>query len=265
MHLVKPSVDLLMAPQVRAEGMNRWLKRLGAEKYIWDKAESDAENAVMAIAKRCYMAFEPGLNPNVKRVRDEITEYLTNILKSKHGSVLAHATFTFGIEGVSRVFTGEMNRHAIGMAISEGSMRFISFDDMGLVETSAMEKPKDIFDEIATQFVCGIFGHTEEAYKNSMTAMREHGYDEQPFSRKKEVTSLMRRAIGMGIATGGVWSGNIRALRWICEQRGTVHAEEEILKVSKLLLGHMIGECPNLFGDFTVDEAGFWGPTHSKV
>lgn len=265
MHLVKPSVDLLVRPEVNKEGMDVWLARLKAKEYHWNKSESDAENLVMASAKRCYMAFEPGLNPNVKKVRDDITEYLTNILSSRHGSVLAHATFTFGIEGVSRVFTGEMNRHAIGMAISEGSMRFISFKDMGLVETEAMSKPKDIFDELTTEFIKDVFETTECGYDDLMMKMKNRDYDDLPFSRKKEITSLARRAIGMGIATGGVWSGNIRALRWICEQRGTKHSEEEILVVAQLILKIMMEECPNLFGDFKVDDKGFWTPEYSKV
>ena len=68
-------------------------------------------------AKRCYMSFEAGLNPNVTRVRKDLTEYLDNVLKSGHGSVLEHATYTFAIENVSRVFTGELNRHRAGVGI----------------------------------------------------------------------------------------------------------------------------------------------------
>ena len=265
MHLTKPSVELIMKPQIVKKGMDRWLKRLNAENYVCDKSESDAENGVMAFAKRCDMAFEPGLNPNVKKVRDDVTEYLTNILSSRHGSVTAHASFTFGIEGVSRVFTGEMNRHAAGMAISEGSMRFISFEDMGLVETEAMRNPKDVFDASITAFLVDSFETVEEKYTAIMNHMKVKGYDDLPFSRKKELTSLARRAIGMGIATGGVWTGNIRALRWICEQRGSKYAEEEILVVAQLILKEMMIECPNLFGDFKIDENGFYSPTYSKV
>lgn len=265
MHLTQPKVFMLAKPQLIPEGMEAWLKHLGADQYNWKKSDSDGENIVMAYAKRCYMAFEVGLNPNVKKVREDVQVYLENILKSRHGSVLAHAHYSFAIENVSRVFTGEMNRHSQGMDISEGSMRFISFDDMGLVETTAMREPKDIFDQIATNFVKGVFGKTEEAYLEAMEKMREQGYDGIPFNRKKEVTSLMRRAIGMGISTGGVWTGNIRALRWICETRGQHFAEEEILVVAMLMLHDMMKECPNLFGDFTVDDKGFYAPTYSKV
>ncbi len=265
MHLIKPSVHLLVKPQIVQKGMEEWLSQLGATGYAWKKSNSDAENLTMAFAKRCYLAFEPGLNPNVKKVREDVTEYLTNILKSGHGSVLEHAHFSFGIEGVSRVFTGEMNRHRAGMAISEGSMRFISFEDMGLVETSSMTDPKDKYDEELFLFLEGSFNSIELSYRQLMDSMRAKGYDDLPFSRKKELTSKARRAIGMGIATGGIWTGNVRALRHICELRGTKYAEEEILVVAQAILRIMMEECPNLFGDFSCDNEGFWAPKYSKV
>ena len=52
---------------------------------------------------------------------------------------------------------------------------------------------------------------------------------------------------------------------WICEQRGSKYAEEEILVVAQMLLATMMKECPNLFGDFRPDEKGFFQPAYSKV
>lgn len=265
MHLKAPKVTLLARPEIFEVGMAEWLERLGAKNYNWNKTQSAAENMVMAFAKRCYMSFEPGLNPNVQKVREEIAEYLDNILASGHGSVLEHAYFSFGIEGVSRVFTGEMNRHRAGMAISEGSMRFISFEDLGLVITTSMEEPKDAFDEHVNHFLDSSFHADERAYQGLMGAMRLDGYDDLPMARKKELTSKARRAIGMGISTGGIWTGNVRALRHICELRGTKYAEEEILEVSQQILKIMMVQCPNLFGDFTRDEKGLYSPKYSKV
>ncbi len=182
MHKTTPKVFLLVQPQIIHHEMQAWLEEIGAGNYVWDKSTSDAENMVMAFAKRCYMAFEPGLNPNVKKVRDDMKEYIDNILISRHGSVLAHANFTFAIENVSRVFTGEMNRHAAGTAISEGSMRFISFEDLGLVETESMREPKDGFDIIVNGFLHRSFEQTEELYRDLMDYMKEDGYDDLPFS-----------------------------------------------------------------------------------
>ena len=52
----------------------------------------------------CYRSWEPGLNPNVRKVREDQEAYLQNILKQQHGSVLQHASFTFVLHNVSRVF-----------------------------------------------------------------------------------------------------------------------------------------------------------------
>ena len=56
-------------------------------------------------AGNCYRSWEPGLNPNVRKVRDDQEVYLQNILKQAHGSVLEHVSFSFVLHNVSRVFT----------------------------------------------------------------------------------------------------------------------------------------------------------------
>ncbi len=54
--------------------------------------------------RACYRSWEPGLNPNVSKVRTDQREYFANILRSAHGSVLEHANYSFAIRNVSRVF-----------------------------------------------------------------------------------------------------------------------------------------------------------------
>jgi hypothetical protein len=39
----------------------------------------------------CYRSWEPGLNPNVTKIRRDRKAYFDNILKSGHGSILEHA------------------------------------------------------------------------------------------------------------------------------------------------------------------------------
>ena len=77
----------------------------------------------------CYRSWEPGLNPNVTKVRTDQDEYLRNILKQKHGSVLEHISYSFVFHNVSRVLTHELVRHRAGTAISQESMRFVRLDD----------------------------------------------------------------------------------------------------------------------------------------
>lgn len=138
---------LLSQTRVNPEAVRKWLEFLGvSEKYsdnLWELMDpcgecglaseeniTDPALLIALAAKRCYKSFEPSLNPNVTKVRQDWTEYLDNVLKSRHGSVCEHATYSFAIENVSRVFTGEMNRHRAGVAVSEASMRFIRYDDI---------------------------------------------------------------------------------------------------------------------------------------
>lgn len=54
----------------------------------------------------------------------------------------------------------------------------------------------------------------------------------------------------MGIATGGVWSLNLRALRHVIALRTDSGAEEEIVHVYKNIGRMMIQGLPEIFGDF---------------
>ena len=66
----------------------------------------------------CYLSFGPdaGLEGGHKSIsgRTSNAEYLENILKVKHGSVLEHAVWSLLLEGISRSLTHELVRHRAG-------------------------------------------------------------------------------------------------------------------------------------------------------
>lgn len=259
---------------VDREAVRKWLDHVGADKYEIPSGPSVTDPALLVAlaAKRCYMSFEPGLNPNVTKVRADLTEYLDNILASGHGSVVEHAVYTFAIEGVSRVFTGEMNRHRAGWAISEGSMRFIRFekDVPWWMPTSLTITPKDDHD-LATRKARSVsvfdraFRQMTENYQE-LLQIWEMDSKHHNFSYKKKVTSCLRRIIGMGVATGGVWTGNLRALRHVITMRANEPtAEEEIFHVFSRIAEIMIEKERMLFGDFKKDLNGSIVPGYRKV
>jgi thymidylate synthase (FAD) len=269
MHNVSPSVFLIAKTQV-LPGARDWLDSIGAEKYQLAEDRTPGEQLVMLAGKRCYKAFVPLLNPNVTKVRDDATEYIDNILKSGHGSVMEHVTFTFAIENISRVFTGEMNRHRAGMAISEGSMRYIRYDDIPFwIPTSLQESADDSpgltqKKRASREVMRGTFQLVEDAYKRLVDIWKDELSETSKFKYKKQITSMMRRIIPMGIATGGVWSGNLRALRHIFNLRCSAAAEEEILLVATAMLKIMQAEEPTIFKDFQIVN-GYWTPKYLKV
>jgi thymidylate synthase (FAD) len=259
--------------EVDREEVRRWLDHVGANGYeIPDEATASSPALLIALAaKRCYMSFEPGLNPNVTKVRRDMVAYFDNILLSRHGSVLEHAVYSFAIEGISRVFTAEMNRHRAGWAISEGSLRYIRFDKdiPWWLPTSLQPNEKDDPDLAlrkarSVEIFRRAFGHQEECYAELLQVW-DMDASHHNFHYKKVVTSCLRRIVGLGVATGGVWTGNMRALRHVIAMRATEAAEEEIFYVFDQIARMMVAKEPLIFNDFKTDENGFWTPEHWKV
>lgn len=271
MHNVDIEVFPIAKTAVDRESVQKWLDHLGANEYEIPSTEACSDPALLIAlaAKRCYMSFEVGLNKNVTKVRKDIVEYLDNVLKSGHGSVCEHASWTFAIEGVSRVFTAEMNRHRAGVGISEGSLRYIRFDDIGWWMPGTIKDREG--DDEATRakkaesrdIFAKSFKFDEDNYKR-LCEIWEIDDPNSKFTQKKILTSCFRRIVGMGVATGGVWTMNMRAARHIIALRSTEHAEEEIAYVFGKIASIMTKAEPALLGDF-VEEDGFWAPKYKKI
>jgi len=258
--------------QMNEDGVRQWLDHVGAPGCPVPE-EMPTEGIPGLAAKRCYMSFEAGLNPNVTRVRKDWHDFFENILNSGHGSVLEHASVTVAIEGVSRVFTGEMNRHRAGVAISEGSMRYIRFDDIPWWLPLSLRPGCDMLDDDSGELdrrqaetrnaFDAVFEYVQQTYTRLVDLWK---LDESTdFGYKKKVTSMLRRIIPMGIATGGVWTMNFRALRHMITMRSDPAAEEEIAYVFGIIAKMMIEQFPNILCDFTQDADGFWRPHYRKV
>lgn len=266
MRNVEPKVYLIAKTVMQPEAA-QWLADIGASGY---PAEGFGAKLVQLCGKRCYMSFKAGLNPNVTRVRDDMAAFIDNILEVSHGSVLEHASYSFAIEGVSRVFTGEMNRHRAGMAISEGSMRYIRFDDISYWMPNSLQEAEGDSEELQRKKLLSravfysAFQQAEECYTELLAIWAEELAPESKFAAKKQITSMMRRIIPMGVASGGVWTGNLRALRHVFTMRCDSAAEEEICLVACLLLACMREAEPLFFGDFKLVD-GYWKPEHVKV
>jgi thymidylate synthase (FAD) len=282
MYQKKIKVKLIAQTQINREEMVEWIRELGFKEYELppvdeEKGITPSAILIMAAAKRCYNAFDLGVNPNLKKVRTDLASYLENIFASGHGSVVEHATYSFSIEGATRVFTAEMNRHRAGTAISEGSLRYIRFDNIGYWEPHSIQEQDQILANLEKHFgVDGlkerkmltrtifktIFREVEQAYIH-LCGLWEIDKLES-FKEKKLLTSMFRRIVPMGCSTGGVWTLNVRALRHVLTMRGSEHAEEEIFEVADQIANIMVRKEPFLFGDFK-KENGAWKPKFMKI
>lgn len=259
--LVEPEVLLVARPELDYDELARYLREVGGLSWLerLDRDQLTPQDLAEFAGRLCYRSFEPGLNANVTRIRTDQEAYLRNILASAHGSVLEHLNFSFVLHNVSRVLTHELVRHRPGVAISQESLRFVRlvdlpfwFPEWAQADAELMKRAGDLLDRM-------------EEFQT--WAAQHFGLDEDgvPFADKKHRTSFMRRFAPEGVATGLVWTANVRTLRNVIESRTAEGAEEEIRLVFQRIGGIMRTECPALFGDYQVDEAGAWVPGWRKV
>ena len=85
------------------------------------------EQTVALAARLCY---SPASITDLRQKLElaDIEQFLDKIMSLGHHSVLEHASFTFGIEGVSRVTTHQLVRHRIA-SFSQQSQRYVSHKD----------------------------------------------------------------------------------------------------------------------------------------
>jgi thymidylate synthase (FAD) len=260
-HETRPQVFLIARPALDLDGVRGYLESVGGASWLDRRLElggalNHGELLVELAGRACYRSWEPGLNPNVTRVRTDQREYFANILASAHGSVLEHASFSFALRNCSRVLTHELVRHRAGSAFSQESLRYVRLSDIGFRVPPALESMREKVLTIVEQL---------EAFQRE--AADQLGLDEEgvPFEVKKEATSALRRLAPIGLSTDIIWTANVRTLRHVVEMRTAPGAEEELRLLFDDVARVMRREAPGLFQDFTRRDDGAWVPEHRKV
>ena len=262
MHETLPAVFLIARPSLELDGMRGYLRDVGGESWLQRRLEESGEqpNAgellVEFAGRACYRSWEPGLNPNVSKVRTDQREYFANILRSAHGSVLEHANYSFALRNVSRTLTHELVRHRAGSAFSQESLRYVRLVDIGFRVPPSLEPLRE-----------RVLAIVEQLEEFQRSAAGELGIDAEgaPFHVKKEVTSALRRLAPIGLSTDIIWTANARTLRHVIEMRTDQGAEEELRLVFDKVALLMQEQAPGLFQDFSRRDDGSWVPEHHKV
>ena len=158
-------------------------------------------------------------------------------------SILEHVQLSFVFHNVSRVFTHELVRHRVGVAISQESLRYVRLDNL------RMWFPPCIADDPEAERRASLLVEELEAFQ--LWLAEHYGIDEMTnFNKKKKLTSAFRRFAPIGLATSIGWSSNIRSLRWLGQLRTAKSAEVEIRMVFDRVMQLLVEKYPNFFGDF---------------
>ncbi|RJP71360.1 MAG: FAD-dependent thymidylate synthase [Candidatus Abyssobacteria bacterium SURF_17] len=189
----------------------------------------EPERTVALAARLCYSAV--GIAELSERISDdEVNRLLKRLLEMGHASPFEHASFTFGVEGISRVTSHQLVRHRIA-SYSQQSQRYVrKTKQFDYVLPPSIRRRKD----------------ARERYERLMT----------------ELHALYREFLEAGIAaedaryilpgaaeTKIVVTMNARELRHFFRQRCCTRAQWEIRKMAELMLERVSEVAPNLFAD----------------
>ena len=242
MKLTEPSIFLIGETKLNNDGLQQYLDHIGAPNWNNSNPENDIEKMSEVYGRICYKSFAPGLNPNITKIRLDSNEYLQNIIKSGHESVLEHCMINFIFCDISRVFTEELIRHRVGIAISQESLRYVRLNNISAyAPTCIVENAEGL--KIYTDTINDLEKAQEEL-------SRIYAIDNiSSFDKKKELTSAFRRIAPLGLGTTIGWSTNLRELRYVIKKRTDVHAEEEIRLVFNKVKDIVKEKYPNVFYD----------------
>lgn len=229
---------------------------LGAPHINWESdTDVPAETVAEFAGRLCYLSFGPdaGFEGGHRLIAGRTTnrEYIDNILRVRHGSVIEHAVWTFLIEGVSRALTHELVRHR-HFSYSQLSQRYVDESDVAFVLPPEIQENTPAFD--IWKASCE---RANDEYRRLLAEVEQQVGDEPSATlRRKRARQTARAVLPNCTETKIVVTGNARAWRHFIELRGDIHAEAEIRALACDVCRLLLKEAPNLFGDYEVVKLG---------
>jgi len=241
---LKPEIFIIAETKICQEGLNNYLTEIDIPE--WESDAQDEHSLLTTIAgKLCYKSFDAKLNKNLKKVRNDTQGYIRNIIKVGHGSVFEHSSVTFIFHNVTRVFTHELVRHRVGAAFSQESLRFVALNNLDWYQPNDPDLPE-----------LSEYMYTMSEWQSELRKMLIN--EDMPMSRKKQITSFLRRIAPMGLCTSIMATFNHRTIRHIIKMRTETAAEIEIREVFNQV-GHMMKDrYSHMYQDMELNDKGEW-------
>jgi thymidylate synthase (FAD) len=251
-----PQVTLLARP-VFGEAHRAFLRaHLPPEDAHWreDDSTTDAERLVEFAGRVCYLSFGRHQSPRGN------AEYIANLIRRGHDSVLEHAAWTFVLAGVSRAFTHQLVRHRVGFSYSQLSQQYHDERATPVIRPAELNRSA----RAAAAWDAAIAA-TRAAYA---TIANEFGLDEPkrlPAETRRALRSAARSVLPNALESIIVVTANARAIRHFLKLRGGIEGDPEMRLVAAALLETLRPEAPALFADFVVSDPGDNLPLISQV
>ena len=210
----------------------------------------DPERTVAAAAKLCYSPV--GIDDIREKLDEESTARFVDMLAEiGHESPIEHASFTFGIEGVSRSLLAQITRHRIA-SFSVQSQRYVRKNDFDFITPPAIaEDPEaDALYRNAMEEIGKLYSELADRLKEKHIAhLIETGLGEKEAARKAEKMAIedARYLLPNACDTRMVMTINARSLLNFFSHRCCNRAQWEIRALADEMLRLVTEVAPHLF------------------
>lgn len=221
------------------------------------------EQTVAMAAKLCYSPS------GIENIREGLTEektaaFVEMLSELGHQSPMEHASFTFGIEGISRACSHQLVRHRIA-SYSQQSQRYVNGENFEFVTPPEIEKNEkayaaykkvidmqsEAYKEIRNALVVA---EIEENYKGEYSGSDEEIMNAFKEDNKKEYSAYIKKAnedarfvLPNACTTKIVCTFNVRSLENFFAHRCCNRAQWEIRMVAEQMLLECLKVAPTLF------------------
>ena len=243
--LRNPKVYLIGRQSVDEAEIDRFLDDHDVSQWATD-TEIAGQKLCEVAGRVCYMSF------GSRQSGKSNAEYIQNLIRNGHESVLEHAVWSFVVAGVSRAFTHQLVRHRVGFAFSQLSQQYHDESEARFIRPAWLEKAP----EAATAWDKAI-REASSAYNKILKSLEIA--DEAMSSKQKKETmralrSAARSVLPNATETAVVVTANARALRHFFKLRGGIVGDAEMRCVAAALFDLIRPEAPALFSDFSVED-----------
>ena len=195
----------------------------------------DAEKLTAMAAKLCY---SPSTISDISDglTDDKASAFIEKIVDIGHLSTIEHASFSFGVEGVSRTLLAQITRHRLA-SFSVQSQRYVSYSDTG-------------FNYVVPPSIRALGSDAVSKFETQMQTMQSW-YDEWRLAlgEKGEKSNQDARFVLPGACeTKMIFTMNARELLHFFSLRCCERAQWEIRELAWRMLALVCDIAPALFG-----------------
>lgn len=186
----------------------------------------DPDRTVAAAARLCYSDVS-AMEIAEEMKGEDVSRFIGHLRRSGHLSPFEHATFTFAIDGISRVCSHQLVRHRMA-SYSQQSQRYVHMKDPEIVVPPSISSDPEMLDAFSRR--------VEEAHR-SYREMVEAGVPRED----------ARYILPHGWTTRIVVTMNARELHHFFSMRLCRRAQWEIQNLARIMLSLSREKAPALF------------------